>query len=248
MPPLGFVLLHHRGASVHSSLKRARGVASGTPARRKEKKKKTKNKTVTEEQAAAKKIQLSRSASGRHPLTRPRRGRPRGTRCEGPAPLPRGGRACLSLIRPDSPGAPLQRTTDSGGPDGGARGERETTPPARPRAPAGRPGALQGHPTEGQGETATARPTGRHVRRDDGTPPPRRGEGRPRQRKPGKASGGCPLRHRDHGRDTEVGPGSAPLPFHAPPSDGGGEERGPRAEREERSHSPRNVRPSPGAA
>lgn len=70
------------------------------------------------------------------------------------------------------------------------------------------------------------------MRRDNGTPPPRRGEGRPRQREPGKASGGCPLRHRDHGRDTEVGPGSAPLPLHAPPSDGGEERRGARGQGE----------------
>lgn len=39
------------------------------------------------------------------------------------------------------------------------------------------------------------------------------------------------MRQRDHGRDTEVGPGSAPLPFHAPPSDGE-ERRGARGQGE----------------
>lgn len=70
------------------------------------------------------------------------------------------------------------------------------------------------------------------MRRDDGTDPfPAAGKGARDKRKPGKASGGCPLRHKDHGRDTEVGPGSAPLPFHAPPS-GGEERRGARGQSE----------------
>lgn len=60
-----------------------------------------------------------------------------------------------------------------------------------------------------------------------GHPLPAAGKGARDSGKPGKASGGCPLRHRDHGRDTEVGPGSAPLPFHAPPSDGGRRGEGP---------------------
>lgn len=74
------------------------------------------------------------------------------------------------------PGAPFHGTTDSGGP-AGARGERETTTPARPRAPEGRPGALQGHhrgPRRNSDRTPNVGEA-RAARRRDAPSPPRGG-------------------------------------------------------------------------
>lgn len=113
-----------------------------------------------------------------------------------PARLPRG-----------SPPAHRRQRRPGGGTSRGAGNDTTSSASGTCRTSRSAPGA----PTEGQGETATARPTGRRMRRDDGTPPPRRGEGRPRQRKPGKASGGCPLRQRPPGVTPRSG--RVPHPF-----------------------------------
>lgn len=99
----------------------------------------------------------------------------------------------------------------------------------------GEPGALQGHRKRA---TQT-----QHPRTKGGA---RRGGGRvPSRQQPQGAGEGCPLRQEDQrppptprgrGPGSEVGPDSAPRP----PS------QRPRAEREERPHSPETARPSPG--
>lgn len=135
----------------------------------------------------------------------------------------------------------------------------ETTPPARPRAPEReRPGAHQGHHGR-PGEARQRAPPG-----GQGTPPPHRGAGRAGSKRTGpggpRPSESCPLRqgipkNPPEGGKSGIGPGSAPL--NSTPGTrtrgGGGEARGPLAEREERSHPPgmsvprlARLRPGPG--
>lgn len=176
MPPLGFVLLPHRGPRPQLT-KREPAVLRREhrhDARRKKEEKKnynngrtggSKNKsTLTVSQRPAPADSAPSRSPARHTL-------------RGPGPPSReGGRACLPLIRPDSPGAPLQRTADSGGPAGGSRGAgNDTTSSASGTCRTAR--SAPGAPAEGQGETATARPTGeaRAARRRDAPSPPRGG-------------------------------------------------------------------------
>lgn len=110
-----------------------------------------------------------------------------------------------------------------------------------------------GAPNRGPRRKSARTPNGRGAcGATAGRPFPRRGEGAAPQDAARKASAErvrCVTETTGRETTTGVGPGSAPLPpFHTPSSGGGEEERGPRAEREERSHSPRNVRPSSGAA
>ena len=121
-------------------------------------------------------------------------------------------------------------TTDSGGPSGGLRGERETTSPARPQAPERTSWSAPGAPTEGQGERAPARPTGeaRAARRRDAPSPPRGGAARKTQ--PGKASAeSVRCVTETTGRDHHRGRAGfrTPFPFHTPPSGGGNRGEGP---------------------
>lgn len=82
----------------------------------------------------------------------------------------------------------------------GTRGERETTPPARPQAPEGHPGTLQGHQPKAKAKERTHAQRQRRVRRDGRDAPlPVAGRGGPRDAA-GKASAECPLRHKDQRR------------------------------------------------
>lgn len=113
---------------------------------------------------------------------------------------------------------------------------------------------------EGRAKRARA-PKGRHAARQRDGPDPTAGKGS-RSRHTAKKRAErvrCVRRPRAptscrqaRGRESEVGPDSAPLPFRTPPRVAR-EERGPRTEREERSHSPgmsvprpARLRPGPG--
>lgn len=114
-------------------------------------------------------------------------------------------------------------------PVGGLRGERETTSPARPRAPEGPSWSAPGAPTEGQGERAPARPTGeaRAARRRDAPSPPRGGAARKTQPgRPARRVSAASQRPRGV-NTTEVGPGSAPLPLPHTAIRRGGRGEGP---------------------
>lgn len=132
------------------------------------------------------------------------------------------------------PPAPIRQGAFAG--DGG------TTPPARPRAPEGRTRSAPGAPQ---------RAGARRARRGSGADPPHRGEDRSRDSpRAGKAEG-CPPTSEGHepppsprggGRRGRAG---IRTPASATHRHGVGEGRGPRAEREERSHSARASVPRP---
>lgn len=139
---------------------------------------------------------------------------------EDPDPLTRGGRGRVpSPGRLDPPPGPRRHSGDPRGLAG--NGKRQ--PPARPRAPEGQPGALQEH-HRGPGE-ARSRAQGRRAARQRDGPTPPRGKRAARDTQPtggrrGSAASGDHAPHQlpsGRGRGSGVGPGSAPLPFHAPP-------------------------------
>lgn len=161
-----------------------RDAASGRPATTQTGKKITSDGGKNRRQQEKKKKQkpLTGQASGRPSLTRPHRDRPaRHTAFRNPGPPHARGTGVPSPCPAKTPPPVLLSTAPpTAAARRGARGERETTPPARPQAPEGRPGALQGH--QPRANSARTPNGGRRVRRDGGTPPPRRGEGRPARR------------------------------------------------------------------
>lgn len=208
-----------------------------------------------------------RPESPPRPLTRPPRAPARGGSTghvrspDHAAPFPAWeGRVSLHrLDPPDTNELPQGATRGHRGGDRkrGRRGrERHTT--ARPRAPEGQPGALQEHRKGPGGANARANPE-RAARRAGGTAPHRRGGGPPASRQPQEARARGARRVRGprrpaprggrQGRDSEVGPGSAPLAFPSAPPAGGEERRGAPAGGARRTVPfATNVRPSPVAA
>lgn len=170
------------------------------------------------------------------PLTRPALTRQRGARDvrspDQAAPFPAWeGRVSLNRLDPHSQRAPSGPTRGHHGGDrrrGRWGRERHTT--ARPRAPERQPGALQEH-RKGPGRASARAIPERAARRASGTapPPPRRGAAHEATTTRGESEE-CLLRQRTpadprrtprgrrRGRDSEVGPGSAPqcLPTHRP--------------------------------
>lgn len=117
----------------------------------------------------------------------------------------------------------------------GTRGERETTPPARPQAPEGHPGTLQGHQPKAKAKERTHAQRQRRVRRDGRDAPlPVAGRGGPRDAA-GKAQRGVsaasqrPTAARTPPRSGRV---PHPFPFHTPPSGKEGKRRGARGQSE----------------
>lgn len=102
----------------------------------------------------------------------------RGTAFRNPRPLTRGGTGVPSPLsgQDSSPRCSFPRHHRQRRPGGGSRGTGHDTTWLGLRHLKGRPGALQGH--QPRANSARTPNGGRRVRRDSGTPPPRRGEGR----------------------------------------------------------------------
>lgn len=114
-----------------------------------------------------------------------------------------------------SPGAPPRHHRQQRARRGEARGERETTPPARPRAPKRTSRSAPGAPPRAKAKQRPHAQRRRRVRRDGGTPRPAPRGGALARGQAREASGECPLRQ-ERPRGVTPRSGRVPHPFPRP--------------------------------